>query len=80
MRGTQNDQRTASSERLCQCVSTICMQEGQKIIPTVFLVSNRLQQKKARHHCTVSAKLVVGCKEPLVAMTVTVDAVACVVA
>jgi hypothetical protein len=56
------------------------MQEGQKIIPTVFLVSNRLQQKKARHHCTVSAKLVVGCKEPLVAMTVTVDAVACVVA
>jgi hypothetical protein len=35
---------------------------------------------QAQHYCTVSVKLVVGCREPLVAITVTVDAVACVVA
>ena len=45
----------------------------QEVVPTVFLVSNRLQRRHAQHHCTVSVKLVVGCREPPVAITVTVD-------
>ena len=47
---------------------------------TVFLVSRRPERRKVQHYCIVSVKLAVGCKEPLVAMTVTVDAVASVVA
>jgi hypothetical protein len=57
----------------------IFMREEQEIVPTVFLVSNRQQRRKVQHHCTVSVKLVVGCRGPLVAITVTVDAVAAVV-
>jgi hypothetical protein len=54
----------------------ICRKD-RRSFPLFFKVSNRLEWGKPQHYCTVSVKLVVGCREPLVAMTVTVDAVAC---